>query len=131
MAGLFAPFSSLAPAVLRFRITDETGVVAMNRMDALKARRRDARQASASSAVDRILDEAHANGIAITVFGSLAKDDFRVHSDVDLLVRGTLAPRERALAERLVADALRASGIPYDLLFEQDMTPDRMRELLA
>lgn len=85
----------------------------------------------ALAAVDRIRSTANANGIAVTVFGSLVKGDFRLHSDVDLLVHGTLAPGERALAERMVADALRASGIPYDLLFEQDLTRDRMRELLA
>jgi predicted nucleotidyltransferase len=102
----------------------------MNRMGALTAKRRDARHQLASSAVDRILRDAGAIDIEITLIGSLARDDFRAHSDVDLLVRGAADGLGRLLVERLVADAMRASGIPYDLIFEDDLTEDRLQELL-
>jgi predicted nucleotidyltransferase len=102
----------------------------MNRMDSLTAKRRETRHGLASAAVARILHEAGSDGIDITLIGSLARGDFRSHSDVDLLVRGRVNPKRRLLAERLVADAMRGSDIPYDLIFEDDLTEDRLQELL-
>jgi predicted nucleotidyltransferase len=99
-------------------------------MDALIAKRRDARHALARSAVSRILEDAAARGIEITLIGSLARDDFRVHSDVDLLVRGPMERGKRVIVERLVADAMRGQDIPYDLLYEDDLTEDRVQEML-
>lgn len=84
----------------------------------------------ASAAVSRILRDASENRIEINVVGSLAKGDFRSHSDVDLLVRGPMDPKRRLLAERLVAEAMQASGLPYDLIFEADLTDDRLQEFL-
>jgi predicted nucleotidyltransferase len=109
----------------------------MNRMDALTAKRRETRHERASAAVARILRAAarilraaERDGIDITVIGSLAKGDFRSHSDVDLLVRGPIDPKRRRLVERLVADGMRSSAIPYDLIFEDDLTEDRLQDLL-
>ncbi|MDR6820692.1 putative nucleotidyltransferase [Neorhizobium sp. 2083] len=102
----------------------------MNRMDALTVRRREARHERASAAVARILHAAERNGIEITIIGSLAKGDFRSHSDVDFLVRGPIEPKRRHLVERLVADGMRPSAVPYDLIFEDDLTEDRVLELL-
>lgn len=102
----------------------------MSRMAALTARRRDRRRDMASAAVSRILRDAAGNRIEMMVVGSLAKGDFRTHSDVDFLVRGPVDPKRRLLAERLVADGMEASGIPYDLIFEADLTDDRLEELL-
>jgi predicted nucleotidyltransferase len=102
----------------------------MNRMDVLHAARRTARQEQAQESVALILEEARRDGLAITVVGSLGKGDFRLHSDIDLLVRGTITPARRARAERLVAHHLRPTGLPYDLIFEADLSPDRVAELL-
>ncbi|KAA0701264.1 nucleotidyltransferase domain-containing protein [Neorhizobium sp. P12A] len=102
----------------------------MNRMNALTAKRRATRQELASAAVVRILHEASSKGIDVTLVGSLAKGDFRAHSDVDLLVRGSVDSKRRLLIERLVADGMRGPGIPYDLIFEDDLTEDRRQELL-
>ncbi len=102
----------------------------MNRMDALTAKRRETRHELASAAVARILHHAGNAGIDITLVGSLARGDFRSHSDIDLLVRGPVNPKRRLLAERLVADAMRGSDIPYDLIFEDDLTEDRLQEIL-
>ncbi|MET3615353.1 putative nucleotidyltransferase [Rhizobium aquaticum] len=102
----------------------------MNRMQGLTARRRETRFERASAAVARILDDAGKDGFEITVIGSLAKGDFRAHSDVDLLVRGPSDLHRRRSIERLVADQMRACEIPYDLVFEDDLTEDRLRELL-
>ena len=102
----------------------------MSRMAALTARRRDTRREAASAAVFRILRDSAGKGIDVTLVGSLARGDFRAHSDVDLLVRGPMDPGRRLLAERLVADGMRGSDIPYDLIFEADLTEDRLRDLL-
>lgn len=66
----------------------------------------------------------------MSVVGSLARDRFRVHSDVDLLVHGSIDPRRRSMIERLVADHFRGTDIPYDLIFASDISPDRVQELL-
>jgi hypothetical protein len=39
-------------------------------------------------------------------------------------------PKRRLLAERLVAAAMRSSDVPYDLMFEEDLTEDRVWEIL-
>ncbi|WP_312412394.1 nucleotidyltransferase domain-containing protein [Shinella sp.] len=93
-------------------------------------KRREIRHERASAAVSRILRAAESNGVDITVIGSLAKGDFRSHSDVDLLVRGAIDPKRRPLVERLVADCMRSSAIPYDLIFEGDLTEDQIHEFL-
>jgi len=102
----------------------------VNGMDSLKAERLETRRGLASAAVARILTEAANEGIEITLIGSCARGDFRLHSDVDLLVRGPVNRSQRVLAERLVANAMRGSDIPYDLFFEDDLTEDRVREFL-
>ncbi|MET0747763.1 MAG: nucleotidyltransferase domain-containing protein [Rhizobium sp.] len=99
-------------------------------MDALSAKRRETRQALALDVAARILRDAGDHGIDITLVGSLAKGDFRAHSDVDLLVRGQLDRKRRLLAERLVADGMRGCDIPYDLIFEDDLADDRLQEFL-
>jgi predicted nucleotidyltransferase len=88
------------------------------------------RRELASAAVAHILHNATNEGIDITLVGSLARGDFRLHSDVDLLVRGLMDPKRRPLAERLVAAAMRSSDIPYDLMFEEDLTEGRLQEIL-
>lgn len=102
----------------------------MSKMSELTEKRRAARQALASASVAAILQDASSMGIDIALIGSLAKGDFRVHSDIDLLVRGRTDLERRLAVERMVAKAMRASDIPYDLLFEDDLGEDRVRELL-
>jgi len=34
------------------------------------------------------------------------------------------------MIERLVADHLRGTGLPYDLIFASDISPERVQELL-
>lgn len=102
----------------------------MNRMETLTAKRRETRHALASEAVARILRDANDEGIDITLIGSLARADFRAHSDVDVLVRGRITRKLRLTVERLVADGMRGSDIPYDLIFEDDLTEDRLQEIL-
>lgn len=102
----------------------------MRKIDALINDRTDRRRALALACVERVLDAAADHGIDISVVGSLARDRFRLHSDVDLLVHGDTDPARRMLVERLVADQFRDTHIPYDLIFASDLKPDRVREIL-
>ena len=99
-------------------------------MDSLTLRRTDLRKRTAVACVAAILADADRNGVRISVVGSLAKGGFRLHSDVDLLVHGETTPSRRTLVERLVADRLRGTGLPYDLIFASDISPEKARELL-
>jgi predicted nucleotidyltransferase len=102
----------------------------MRKIDALIAERTERRLELARTRVERILQEASRRGIEISVVGSLARDRFRLHSDVDLVVHGDTDPERRMTVERLVADQFRDTDIPYDLIFASDMTADRLRDLL-
>ncbi|MER9072721.1 nucleotidyltransferase domain-containing protein [Mesorhizobium sp. M0904] len=102
----------------------------MNKIDTLIHRRADDRRMTAQACVSRILRNAKARSVDISVVGSLAKNRFRVHSDVDLLVHGRTDPARRAMVERLVADQLRGTNIPYDLIFASDVSSERVQELL-
>jgi predicted nucleotidyltransferase len=102
----------------------------MNKIDALIRRRANERRKTAQTCVSRILQNARGRGVEISVVGSLAKERFGIHSDVDLLVHGDTDPARRAMVERLVADHLRGTDIPYDLIFASDLSHERVQELL-
>jgi predicted nucleotidyltransferase len=102
----------------------------MSKMKALIAGRLEARREIASSSVARIIADARTRAVDISVIGSLGKDDFKVHSDIDLLVHGPADSVIRLFVERLVAGNMRETDIPYDLLYEADLTPARVRELM-
>lgn len=102
----------------------------MMKIDALIGRRAEERRKTATARSGRILRAAEDRGIRISRVGSLTHDRFRIHSDIDLPVHGPVDPARRATVERLVADALRGTGIPYDLVFEADIGPERTKELL-
>jgi predicted nucleotidyltransferase len=102
----------------------------MNRLDALIRKRATDRVRSAKERIGRILRDAEDRGVRMTIVGSLAKNAFQLHSDIDLLVHGSVAPRRRAMVERLVAEHMRDAAIPYDLIFEADLSPERVEELL-
>lgn len=102
----------------------------MNRMQRLIAERLEPRRALAQRLVNEIVLDAATHDLEITPVGSLARGEFRLHSDLDLLVRGRLDPVRRLRAEQLVASHLRGADIDYDLIFETDLDPARVEELL-
>ncbi|MEF2553498.1 nucleotidyltransferase domain-containing protein [Aurantimonas sp. A2-1-M11] len=102
----------------------------MNRMDDLLRRRTDERRKVATARARQVVESAKGQGIEISIVGSLARDRFRVHSDVDLLVHGDTDPKRRVMIERLVADRFRRTDLPYDLIFASDLSSERVRELL-
>lgn len=102
----------------------------MNRLNTLIQQRTSARRNAARACASRVIEEAKGHGVDISVVGSLAKGRFRTHSDVDLLVRGKTDGAHRAMVEKLVADQLRGTELPYDLIFEADISPERVRDLL-
>jgi predicted nucleotidyltransferase len=102
----------------------------MNRLLSLDRQRTAERLRTASDCARRIVDAAALAGVEMSVVGSLARNAFRQHSDLDLLVRGRTTPHRRAMVERLVADHMRGTDIPYDLIFEDDLSAARLKELL-
>jgi|EndMetStandDraft_4_1072995.scaffolds.fasta_scaffold1341025_2 predicted nucleotidyltransferase len=99
-----------------------------SQIDGVLGERTARRQATAIARVAPLLHQLRRDGIDIVVIGSLAREQFRSHSDVDLLVRGVLNTSTRTKVERAVAAAMRGSEIPYDLIFAADLTPERLKE---
>lgn len=97
----------------------------MTRYDRMVAERTQRRREAAEAAVARALGALRPRGIDIRIFGSLARGEFRVHSDVDFLVHGAIDSEIRVVVEVEVAAAMRPSGLPYDLFYLDDMTPEQ------
>jgi hypothetical protein len=95
------------------------------RLDAVIAARTRTRRIAAVAGARRALEGLRAAGFDAAVIGSLARDDFRVHSDVDILVRGALAPLERRRARRIVGAAMAQTGIGHDVIFLEDLPAAR------
>lgn len=102
----------------------------MRRIDALISRRTEDRRRVAQDRAAKVLQTAQESGYRVSLIGSLAKDRFRLHSDVDFLVHDVPTSGLRAAMERLVADQFRETDIAYDLIFASDLTPERVREIL-
>jgi predicted nucleotidyltransferase len=100
----------------------------VSRIDSVIGERTERRRATAVARVDPLLRDLHLDGIDIVVIGSLARREFKSHSDVDFLVRGGLDTQVRAKVERAVAAAMHGSGISYDLVYAADLTPERLKD---
>ena len=68
----------------------------VSRIDGVIGERTERKRATAVARVDPLLRDLHLDGIDIVVIGSLARQEFKSHSDVDFLVRGGLGPRWNA-----------------------------------
>jgi predicted nucleotidyltransferase len=99
-----------------------------SRFDNIITERTEQRLETAVARVDPLLRDLRSEGFDIVVIGSLARQEFRAHSDVDLLVRGKLDTPSRARVERAAAAAMRGSGIPYDLIYATDLSLERLKE---
>ncbi len=97
----------------------------MSRFNIIIAERTQRRRIAAEAAAARALAALRPKGIDIRVFGSLARGDFRVHSDVDFLVYGPIDSHIRSAVESGVAAAIGDSELPYDILYLDDMTPEQ------
>jgi predicted nucleotidyltransferase len=100
----------------------------VSRVDSIIGERTERRRAAAVARVDSLLRDLRLDSFDVVVIGSLARQEFKSHSDVDFLVRGDLDTQERAKLERAVAAAMRGSGIPYDLIYARDLSPERLKE---
>ncbi|MBP1853393.1 nucleotidyltransferase domain-containing protein [Rhizobium halophytocola] len=102
----------------------------MSQANAVPEQDLDRRRAIAAAGVAALQRDAALNGIEILSIGSLARWDFRIHSDIDLLALGPMPTERRVIIERLVAKHMRETGIPYDLMYEADLTPQAVADLL-
>lgn len=83
----------------------------VSRIDSVIGERAERRLAATVARVNPLLRDLRSDGFDLMVIGSLARREFKSHSDVDFLVRGGLDPQGRAKLERAVAAAMRGSGI--------------------
>lgn len=102
----------------------------MSRLANIQHDRTERRRCLALQSSQLVLENARACGLAIDVIGSLAREDFGLHSDVDFFVHGETDPARRLLVERLVAKAFGGTEIPYDIVYESDLAKERVREFL-
>ena len=100
----------------------------VSRIDSLIGERTDRRRATAIARLSPLLRDLRSAGFDLVVIGSLARREFKSHSDVDFLVRGPLNTSGRSKVERAVASAMRGSGIAYDMIYATDLTPERLKE---
>src|SRR4051794_27388327 len=97
-------------------------------IDSLIGKRTERRLATAVARVDPLLHKLRSEGFDLVVIGSLARQEFKSHSDGDFLVRGSLDTHGRAKVERAVTAAMRNSNISYDLVYAADLTTERLKE---
>lgn len=95
----------------------------MTRWQTIIAERTEKRRQVAQAAATRALASLGAKGFDIRIFGSLARGDFRVHSDVDFLVSGPIDSERRVIVESGLCRAMEESGLPYDVIYLDDLTP--------
>ncbi len=87
------------------------------------------RRKAALSAWVAIKSELEAVGVEPRLFGSLAKGDFRSHSDIDLMVRLGDSGMSRSAVDRIVSKA--SQKIPVDLFFEEDLTQSDLETFIG
>ena len=97
----------------------------MQRWQAIIRERTEARRQDAEAASQRVISALRDSAIEIRVFGSLARGDFRDHSDVDFLVSGPVDRTVRAEVETTVARELGRVELPYDIIYLVDLTPEQ------
>jgi predicted nucleotidyltransferase len=100
----------------------------VSRIESVIGERTGRRRETAVARVDPLFRDLRRERFDLVVIGSLARREFKSHSDVDFLVRGALDTQGRAKLERAVAAAMRGSGISYDLIYAADITPERLKE---
>ena len=98
-----------------------------SRFDVLMRERRERRLADALAGVQEVLSSLHAAGFDAALIGSLARGAFRVHSDVDVLVRGALGAARRLEAEAIVCGRAKGRSVEFDLVFASDFPEDVRR----
>ncbi|MCQ8782176.1 nucleotidyltransferase domain-containing protein [Mangrovibrevibacter kandeliae] len=106
------------------------GTMTTSLLDRVIETRTTERRRLAEARAAQILERAERQGLRISIIGSLGTPRFRLHSDVDLFVHGPIDTDKRMAVERLVADALRDTMLPYDIVYEGDLLPERAREFL-
>ena len=101
---------------------------APSRLDRLLAARLPARRAQATQRAGEVLRQLHSMGVEAAVFGSLVTGHFKLHSDVDFLVRrvpSTLKYRLEGIVDRIMGD------IPFSLVYEEEVRAEMLRGALA
>ena len=99
----------------------------MLQIAAIISARTQQRHAEAVRLAGAALGALAANGIHAWLVGSLARGDFRKHSDIDILIDAPVA--DRALALRLRLSAL--GDFPSSVLFVSDLPDSALVPMMA
>ncbi|UWQ74423.1 nucleotidyltransferase domain-containing protein [Leisingera sp. M658] len=102
----------------------------MTRFEALLEQRRQLHLKAAIAAWQTIHAQLAGKGIEHELFGSLAKGDFREHSDIDLMILGKLTWEERAMVRRIAEDTASNAQVALDLFFAEDFNEKKILALL-
>lgn len=100
-----------------------------SRIAALLEARASQRRARALEAARELLGVFTKQGLDAAIVGSLARDEFHAHSDIDILILDHLSPAMRLATERQVAQRMSGREIPVDLIFADDVHPVTLVEL--
>ena len=94
-----------------------------SRLDGLLDQRALQKWAIVNTQVELALAELQRLGVGVELFGSVARGEFRVHSDVDFLVTGR-GPLSEADVYKGIADHLRDAS--FDLVFVDRIAPHKL-----
>jgi predicted nucleotidyltransferase len=115
----------MEPGCIAERMAPVCPIEADTNLGRLIARRTAERRRLAEEVAGRAIAELGALGIDIGLIGSLARGNFMAHSDIDFLVRTPVAGRVRVEVESRVAAAIKDTGLPYDIIYLSDLTPEQ------
>lgn len=104
------------------------GVTMPTRMQNMIERRVRQRRLTALRHALSTLNNLRETGVDAYVIGSLVTGRFMHHSDVDYLVCGHVEPVLRSAVEKVIAAGMENSGIPYDVIYSEDIKDDVLQE---
>ena len=107
------------------RTSNRVNIIA--RIDAILAQRDAMREAAAAPLARAALAALHEAGFPAWLVGSLARGEFRAHSDIDILADADGEARDTIirLCDRIFA------GHPWSLVFKSDLPPHTLAHLEA
>jgi len=93
----------------------------------LTARRTAERARLARERAALVVERLGALGVEASIVGSLARGDFRLHSDINFLILAC-PPELKYRLEAEVEDLM--EGLPFDCIYLDEVRPDRRARLL-
>jgi hypothetical protein len=96
-----------------------------SRLDLIIESRTAERLAKAKDLAAELIRALREMGLDASLIGSLANGEFRLHSDIDILVKGPVVGAIRGNVDRIVRRALAGSTIGCDIVYLEDLSEDQ------